>query len=51
VSNVDEGYYGVTGSIRATFDSMMNNSIPVLGSVNRRWAEQILGLWEGAPRS
>ena len=29
VSNVDQGCYGVTGSLRATFDSLMNNSIPV----------------------
>jgi hypothetical protein len=29
----------------------MNQNIPVLGSVNRRWAEEILDLWEGTPRS
>jgi len=51
VSNVDGGCYDIDGSVRATFDSLMNDNIPVLGSVNRRWAEQILGLWEGAPRS
>ena len=51
VSNVDQGCYGVTGSLRATFGSLMNNSIPVLGSVNRKWAMQILDLWDGAPRS
>ncbi len=51
VSNVDGGCYGVAGSIRATFDSLMNQNIPVLGSVNRRWAEEILDLWEGTPRS
>lgn len=51
VSNVDGGCYGIAGSIRATFDSLMNQNIPVLGSVNRRWAEEILDLWEGAPRS
>jgi len=51
VSNVDQGCYGVTGSLRATFDSLMNNSIPVLGSVSRKWAMQILDLWGGAPRS
>ena len=50
VSHVDGGCYGVGGSVRATFDSLMNSSIPVLGSVNRRWAESILALWEGAPR-
>jgi hypothetical protein len=44
VSNVDDGCYGVTWSIRATFDSLMNTNIPVLGSVNRRWAEEILDL-------
>jgi len=51
VSSVDGGCYGVDGSFRATFDSLMNNSPPILGSVNRRWAEEILDLWEGAPRS
>ena len=49
VSNVDGGCYGVAGSVRATFDSLMNTNIPVLGSVNRRWAQQILDLWDGAP--
>jgi hypothetical protein len=51
VSNVDGGCYGVAGSIRATFDSLMNESIPVLGSVNRRWAVEIIHLWEGDSRS
>jgi len=49
VSNIDGGCYGVAGSVRATFDSLMNTNIPVLGSVNRRWAQQILDLWDGAP--
>ncbi len=51
VSNVDGGCYGVSGSIRATFDSVMNNNFSVLGSVNRRWAQQTLDLWQGEPRS
>ena len=50
VANVDGGCYGVSGSIRATFDSLMNDNFPVLGSVNRRWAQQILDLWDGVPR-
>ncbi len=50
VADVQQGCYGVEGSYRATFDSLMNNNIPVLGSVNRRWAEEILDLWEGAAR-
>ncbi len=29
----------------------MNDGFPVLGSVNRRWAEEILDLWQGEPRS
>lgn len=51
VGAVDGGCYDVPGSVRATRDSLMNRNIPVLGSVNRRWAEQILDLWEGQPRS
>jgi hypothetical protein len=51
VGVVDGGCYGVPGSVRATVDSLMNTSIPVLGVVNRRWSEQILDLWAGAPRS
>ena len=51
VQDVDGGCYGVSGSVRATQDSLMNTNIPVLGSVNRSWAEQILDLWEGQPRS
>ena len=51
VGAVDGGCYDVPGSVRATTDSLMNRNIPVLGSVNRRWAEQILDLWEGQPRS
>lgn len=51
VQNVDGGCYRVPGSVRATEDSLMNQNIPVLGSVNRRWAEQILDLWEGQTRS
>jgi hypothetical protein len=51
VGIVDGGCYGVSGSVRATIDSLMNTSLPVLGSVNRRWAEEVLQLWEGAPRT
>ena len=51
VSNVDGGCYDVDGSVRATFDSLMNDGFHVLGSVNRRWAEEILDLWQGEPRS
>lgn len=50
VDAVHLGCYGVSGSARATIDSLMNSGIPVLGSVNRRWAESILDLWEGQPR-
>jgi hypothetical protein len=50
VGNVDGGCYGVSGSVRATIDSLMNSSIPVLGSVNRRWAEEVLQVWKGTPR-
>lgn len=51
VSNVDGACYGVSRSIRATFDSLVNENFPVLGSVNRGWAQQILDLWQGEPRS
>ncbi len=51
VSNVGGGCYDVDGTVRATFDSLMNDGLPVLGSVNRRWAEEILDLWQGEPRS
>lgn len=51
VDVVDGGCYAVAGSARATSDSLMNTGVPVLGSVNRRWAEQILDLWEGQSRS
>lgn len=50
VDHVELGCYDVEGSVRATRDSMMNNNLPMLGSVNRRWAERILALWSGAPR-
>jgi hypothetical protein len=50
VGNVDGGCYAVSGSVRATIDSLMNSSIPVLGSVNRRWAYEVLQLWEGTSR-
>lgn len=50
VANVDGGCYGPTGSFRATTDSLMNGNMPVLGSVNRKWAQQILDLWAGKPR-
>jgi hypothetical protein len=46
VGAVESGCYAVAGSIRATEDSLMNSGVPVLGSVNRRWAEQILALWD-----
>jgi len=48
---VDGGCYGVPGSVRASEDSLMNGSIPVMGTVNRRWAEAILDLWDPTPRS
>lgn len=51
VSLVDGGCYGPTGSIRATFDSLMNTNIPVLGTVNRHWAEQVLGEYTGPIRN
>ncbi|NNC75693.1 MAG: hypothetical protein HKN93_09310 [Acidimicrobiia bacterium] len=51
VGFVDGGCYGVPGSIRATEDSLMNTNIPVLGAVNRRWAESVLALWDPAPRA
>ena len=44
-----DGLGGVRGIVRATEDSLMNQNIPVLGSVNRRWAGRILGLWEAIP--
>lgn len=50
VANVAGGCYAVDTSARATLDSLMNNNIPVLGSVNRRWSQQILDLWTGTPR-
>ena len=50
VGAIDGGCYAVPGSVRATRDSLMNRNIPVFGSINRRWAEQILDLWEGQPR-
>lgn len=31
VSNIDEGCYGVTASIRATFDSLMNTAFRCSG--------------------
>ena len=36
------------GDYRATQDSLMYGEIPVLGSVNRHFAEQILELWGGS---
>lgn len=50
VGVVDGGCYGVSHGARATVDSIMNSSDPVLGSVKRRLAEQVLALWEGADR-
>ena len=44
---MDNGCHGVPGSMRATEDSPMNGSIPIMGSVNRRWAERVLSLWQG----
>jgi hypothetical protein len=51
VDLVDGGCYGVPGSIRATEDSLMNTNIPVMGLVNRRWAESVLELWNPEPRA
>lgn len=51
VSLVGGGCYGPPDSIRATFDSLMNTNIPVLGSVNRHWAEQVLSKYTGQPRT
>jgi hypothetical protein len=33
------------------FPDVKNGAIPVMGSVNRRWAEQVLDLWQGAERT
>jgi hypothetical protein len=51
VGLIDGGCYGIDSSARASADSLMNTSIPVLGSANRRWAEQIIRLWEGQARA
>ncbi len=50
VSFIDGGCYGPAGSVRATADSLMNSNIPVLGTVNRDWAEQVLDQYTGTPR-
>jgi hypothetical protein len=50
VENVPGGCYAVATSARATKDSLMMSNMPVLGSVNRRWAQQIVDLWPGQPR-
>ena len=42
VGPVDGGYYSPAGSVRATIDLLMNSNIPVLGTVNRNWAEDVL---------
>jgi hypothetical protein len=49
VGFVDGGCYATPGSIRATEDSLMNSGIPVMGAVNRRWAETVLDLWAPVP--
>ena len=49
VGLVDGGCYGPEGSIRATVDSLMNTNIPVLGTVNRDWAEEVLSRYTGEP--
>ncbi len=51
VDLVDGGCYGPAGSVRATVDSLMNTTIPVLGSVNRDWAEEVLAQYTGEQRS
>jgi hypothetical protein len=51
VSLVDGGCYGPSGRIRATFDSLMNTNIPVLGTVNRQWADKVLAEYTGQPRN
>ncbi len=48
VTYVHGGCYDRPRSYRATVDSLMNGEIPVLGSVNRRFAERVLDLWEGS---
>lgn len=48
VTYVHGGCYARPRSYRATRDSLMNSEVPVLGSVNRRFAERILELWEGS---
>ena len=50
VSLVDGGCYGPAGSYRATTDSLMNSNIPVLGSVNSEWAEEVLNHYSGERR-
>jgi hypothetical protein len=50
VDLVDGGCYGPEGSIRATVDSLMNSNIPVLGTVNRDWAELVLAQYTGMAR-
>ena len=50
VGYIARGCYAVPGSIRATKNSLMHSNMPVLGSVNRRWAERVIALWTGAPR-
>lgn len=42
--------HGPAGSVRATADSLMNSNIPVLGTVNRDWAEQVLEQYPGTHR-
>ena len=48
VAYVHGGCYDRSGSYRATYDSLMYGEIPVLGSVNRRFAEKILDRWDGS---
>jgi hypothetical protein len=50
VGLVDGGCYGPARSIRATVDSLMNTNIPVLGTVNRDWAEEVLAQYTADQR-
>lgn len=50
VGLVNGGCYGPAESIRATIDSLMNTNIPVLGTVNRDWAEDVVSQYTGNQR-
>ncbi len=41
------GEQGDDGAVRPTIESIMHGQTPVFGSVNRRRAEEIMGLWTG----